>query len=76
MPENFAGTENIMSNLSNEVSRNVYVNIMSQYRPCGAAFQIEPLSRRISTKEYNDAVSIAVKEGITRFDNVSFNRWV
>ncbi|MBF0469150.1 MAG: radical SAM protein, partial [Desulfamplus sp.] len=69
LPEDLAGTKDIMRFLSNEVSRNTYVNIMSQYRPCTIAWQIEPLSRRISAQEYNDAVLIALEEGITRLDS-------
>jgi len=69
MPYGLAGTEGVMRFLNRDVSKNIYVNIMSQYRPCGRAFKIEELSRPVSYEEYHEAVRIAVKEGIRRFDH-------
>jgi putative pyruvate formate lyase activating enzyme len=68
MPDGLAGTKEIMNFLSEKISTNTYVNIMSQYRPCGVAHKVKPLSRHISAKEYKDALQIAKQEGITRFD--------
>ena len=68
LPDGLAGTKKIMHFLSNKISTNTYVNIMSQYRPCGTAHKIKPLSRHILAKEYKDALQIAKKEGITRLD--------
>ncbi|MCP3875270.1 MAG: radical SAM protein, partial [Desulfobacteraceae bacterium] len=45
-----------------------YVNIMSQYRPCGTAHKVESLSRNISVKEYKDALEIAKNKGMKRLD--------
>ncbi len=68
LPEGLAGTRKVMNFLSNRISKNTYVNIMSQYRPCGEAYQIEKLSRPVSLKEYHEAVCVAGEEGITRLD--------
>ncbi|MCK5097503.1 MAG: radical SAM protein [Desulfobacteraceae bacterium] len=68
LPDGLAGTKEIMNFLSKKISTNTYVNIMSQYRPCGTAHKVKPLSRHISAKEYKDALQIAKKEGITRLD--------
>lgn len=68
MPEGLAGTREIMRFIVNEISPNTYVNIMSQYRPCGKAYEIESISRPITKEEYNTALKEAQEEGITRFD--------
>jgi len=70
LPHGLAGTKNIMNFLSNEVSRNTYVNIMDQYHPCYKAFQIPSLRRRISYVEFHEALSIAREAGISRLDKM------
>ncbi|RLC23752.1 MAG: radical SAM protein, partial [Deltaproteobacteria bacterium] len=68
MPNGLAGTNEIMKFLSNEISENTYVNIMPQYRPCGAVFNHKDLSRPISEREFKYANKIAKQSGIWRFD--------
>ncbi len=68
LPSGLAGTQNVMQFLSQDISKNTYVNIMAQYYPCGDIPPGSPLSRRISKLEYLQAVEIAKKEGITRLD--------
>jgi putative pyruvate formate lyase activating enzyme len=54
--------------LAQDVSPDTYVNIMAQYRPCGEAADHPPLNRRITGKEYEEALKIAQEEGIHRLD--------
>lgn len=68
LPEGLAGTRALMKFLVKKVSKNTYINVMAQYRPCGTAYNIPALARRISPEEYREAVAIAVEEGITRLD--------
>ena len=68
LPKNLAGTRHVMRFIADELSTNSYVNIMSQYRPCGRAGEVAALSSGISGKEYKIAVQEAKDEGITRFD--------
>ncbi len=68
LPEGLAGTRDIMRFLAKEISRNSYVNVMAQYRPCGQAHKTPPLDRALSNDEYYDAVRAAREEGITRLD--------
>ena len=68
MPGGVAGTRQIMRFVAKELSANTYVNIMDQYRPCGNAAQYPPLDRCITHDEYEDALSAAREEGITRLD--------
>jgi putative pyruvate formate lyase activating enzyme len=68
LPEGLAGTRGVMRFLATEISPDTYVNIMAQYTPCGRATQVTPLNRSITEKEYQEAVEMALEEGITRLD--------
>ncbi len=68
LPDGLAGTREVMRFIAREVSPDTYVNIMDQYRPCYMAIEHPPLGRRITMEEYEEAVRIAVEEGITRLD--------
>lgn len=68
MPERLAGTGDVMQYLAREISRNTYVNIMDQYRPCFQANTDDRINRRITAREYTAAVDAALKAGIHRLD--------
>jgi putative pyruvate formate lyase activating enzyme len=68
MPNNFAGTREVMRFIVQKVSVNTYVNVMAQYRPCGEAHKIPELAVRLSTEEFEAALQAAREEGITRLD--------
>ncbi|UCC38869.1 MAG: radical SAM protein [Candidatus Aminicenantes bacterium] len=68
LPQESAGTKEVMHFLASEISKNTYVNIMDQYHPCGSIDPKSPLSRRITTNEFNEAIEAAKKEGIMRLD--------
>jgi len=68
LPNGLAGTGPIMQFLAERISRNTYVNVMGQYRPCGNAKRIEELSRSLGTEEYLQAVELARKAGLERLD--------
>ena len=68
LPEDLAGTEEVMHFLASEISKETYVNIMDQYYPCGNIPLDSPLRRRITQAEFNQAIEAAKKEGITRLD--------
>jgi putative pyruvate formate lyase activating enzyme len=68
MPGGLAGTREIMRFVARDISRNTYVNIMDQYRPCGNASNYPPLDRSITPDEYEEALRSAREEGITRLD--------
>ncbi len=69
MPNNIAGTERIMNFISSRLTKNTYINIMDQYRPCGEANKYPDISRSITDQEYKDAIDIAHKYGLTRLDD-------
>ena len=68
LPDNLAGTKDVMRFLAVEISKNTYVNIMDQYHPCGNIPFDSPLRRRVTSEEYSHAIAIAEEEGITRLD--------
>ncbi len=68
LPGGLAGTQAVMRFLAEKISKNTYVNIMDQYYPCGDIPPDSPLRRRITPEEFDEAVAIAKKEGITRLD--------
>jgi putative pyruvate formate lyase activating enzyme len=64
LPEGLAGTEPIVRFLRDEVSLNTYINVMAQYRPSYRAYNMPPLDRRITDKEYAEAVHLAEGAGL------------
>ena len=68
LPNGLADSELIFKFLAEDVSKNVYLNIMAQYRPAYKAHHYPELSRRIKTEEYRQAVKLAKQYGLTRLD--------
>jgi putative pyruvate formate lyase activating enzyme len=68
LPNGLAGTEGVVRFLAQEVSPNTYLNIMAQYHPCHKASEIPQLARPINREEFNEAVSLARQQGLTRLD--------
>jgi putative pyruvate formate lyase activating enzyme len=66
LPGGLAGTGEVMRFLATDISRDTYVNIMDQYRPCWKAIKYPPLDRRITKEEFEDAVEAAKKAGLHR----------
>jgi putative pyruvate formate lyase activating enzyme len=71
LPENMAGTAEVVRFIVEEISKNTYVNIMDQYRPCYQAGKHPPLDRRITAREFRDAVDCALKAGLRRLDGIT-----
>jgi putative pyruvate formate lyase activating enzyme len=71
LPEGIAGTAEIVKFIAQEISKNTYINIMDQYHPCYKAFDHPPLNRRITAKEYAEALDMAIKAGIKKIDGVT-----
>jgi putative pyruvate formate lyase activating enzyme len=68
LPNNLAGTRDIMKFIANRISKNCYVNIMAQYRPCGNVSEIKELCCPLEGNEFKEALRVAEEEGITRLD--------
>ncbi len=68
MPNNVAGTKEVIEWIATNLPKDTYLNIMSQYRPMYKAFEYPEISRRITREEYNQAVKWAKKAGLTNLD--------
>ena len=68
LPGGLAGTREIMRFIAQNISTHSYVNIMSQYRPCGRASEVKGLNASVSPADFKTALQQALEEGITRLD--------
>ncbi len=59
MPNGVASSEAVLKFIAEEISVHSYVNIMAQYRPEYRAFDHPDISRRITHKEFTEAIQIA-----------------
>jgi len=66
LPNGLAGSEKVLEFIAEELSKECYVNIMDQYRPCGKAYEYAELSRSITSNEYSKVVNFATKIGLYR----------
>jgi putative pyruvate formate lyase activating enzyme len=66
LPHNLAGTDSVLSFLADEVSVDTYLNLMDQYRPCYRADDYAELDRRITDREFAQALAWAEAAGLKR----------
>jgi putative pyruvate formate lyase activating enzyme len=59
MPGGVASSESVLEFIAEEISVHSYVNIMDQYRPEYRAHEYNEISRRITHKEYLEAIQLA-----------------
>lgn len=67
LPNNLAGTSEVVRFLA-ELSKDTYVNIMTQYRPCHRAHEYPALARRPTRAEFEEAFRLARDAGLHRLD--------
>ena len=70
LPDDLAGSKEVLRFVSG-LSKDSYVNIMDQYRPEGEAWDYKELSRRLTRKEFYDAMNMAKGYGLHRFSKES-----
>ena len=69
MPNNVAGTKEVLEWLASNLPKDTFINLMSQYQPCYKAFDHPQIARRITAQEYKESVQWAKEAGLT---NVHF----
>jgi putative pyruvate formate lyase activating enzyme len=69
MPNDVSNTKEVMTFLADKISADTYVNVMDQYHPCGKATLDPAINRRLTRKEYVDAVRRTREAGIHRLDS-------
>lgn len=75
LPNRVSGSRKVISWIAQNLPRNTYLNIMSQYRPAHQARKFPKISRRTNRKEYREVVNWAKKSGLTNLD-IQGSRWV
>lgn len=68
LPNRLSGTASVVRFLSQEISRNTYLNVMDQYHACGQALGRPHLGRRITHQEFEEALDAAEQAGLRRLD--------
>lgn len=74
LPGGLAGTEQVLRFLAQEISPQVYLNLMDQYRPAYQAGRYPELDRPVTRSEYQQALELARSLGLKRLDQ-RFRRW-
>lgn len=67
LPNKIAGTKKVMRFVAS-LSKDTYVNVMDQYYPTNRAGQYPELNRQITAEEFQEALEVAKKTGLHRFD--------
>jgi len=68
LPQNLANSFTVFEFLAQQISKNTYLNIMTQYHPAHKAHYYPELNRCITRDEYIEAVKMARKLGLKRLD--------
>ncbi|HHN45926.1 MAG TPA: radical SAM protein [Planctomycetes bacterium] len=68
MPNNVGGSKQVFEWIAQNLPKDTYVNVMSQYTPYYKAFEYPEISRRITRREYDDAVRWAKEAGLSNLD--------
>jgi len=68
MPNGVSGSKQVIEWIAENLPKDTYLNIMSQYTPMYKASKYPEISRRITRREYSDAVAWAKAAGLTSLD--------
>jgi putative pyruvate formate lyase activating enzyme len=68
MPNNVSGSVAIVKWIADNLPKDTYLNIMSQYTPAYLAPNYPDIARRITRDEYLDVVEAAQRAGLTNLD--------
>ncbi len=68
MPNNVGGTKNVIEWIAQNLPKDTFLNIMSQYMPMYKAFNYPQIDRRITRKEYAEAVEWAKEADLTNLE--------
>jgi putative pyruvate formate lyase activating enzyme len=68
MPNGVSGTKQVIEWIAQNLPKDTYVNLMSQYRPMYKAFDYPEISRRIYRREYEEVLRYAKEAGLSNLD--------
>ena len=72
MPNRVAGTREVLKWIAENLPKDTYVNVMSQYFPTYKAFEYSEIARRLSRAEYAEALEWGREFGLTRVQKQPF----
>lgn len=75
LPNDTAGSREVLEFIADEISKNTYINIMDQYRPMYKAYEFEKLNKRPTAEEYGRVVDIAGELGLKRGETYRHAFW-
>jgi len=64
LPNQLAGSFDIIDFLAEEISASTTINVMDQYRPCFKAFEHPKINRRPTREEFQSARQYAIQKGL------------
>jgi putative pyruvate formate lyase activating enzyme len=68
MPSGVSGTKEIIGWIARNLPKDTYLNLMSQYTPMYKAHEYPAIARRITRKEYSEAIRAAREAGLTNVE--------
>jgi putative pyruvate formate lyase activating enzyme len=68
MPNGVSGTKEVIQWIAENLPKDTYLNIMSQYTPVYKALEYPAIARRITRGEYGEAVAAAEEAGLTNLE--------
>lgn len=72
MPNGIKESDKIIEFIATEISRQTYLNLMDQYRPCGTINDFPELNRSLTKEEYQAALQSAHTHNMQRLDSNDF----
>lgn len=76
LPNDLAGTAEIVRYLADEISPHTYLNLMDQYRPAYKSHNYPAINRRLTKQEYNSALDAAYAAELERLDQRKPRYWL
>ncbi|NSW95603.1 MAG: radical SAM protein [Bacteroidales bacterium] len=68
MPNNVSGTKDVIKWIAENLPKDTYLNLMSQYTPVYKAVDYPEIARKITREEYYSAVNYAREAGLTNLE--------
>jgi len=68
MPNNISGTKEVIGWIAQNLPKDTYLNLMSQYTPMYKAYEHPEISRTITVEEYTAAINWAKAAGLTNLN--------
>ncbi len=75
MPNNVSGSKKVMDWIADNLPKDTFINIMSQYKPVYRAGNYSEIDRKITRKEYEEVISHAHSIGLTNLEVQGFYRF-